>query len=499
MTMTKLLPVTLATVLAGCAVGPDFEKPTVPDGADYVAAAPTPTAAVEGDAQHFVRDLDIPGQWWTLFHAEQLNTLVERALKANPDLVAAQASLKGAMENVAAERGAFFPTVQAGFTPQRQKDAAQISPTLSVPASYFNLYTAQLSVSYMPDVFGLTRRTVETAEAQADMQRYQLEATYLTITSNVVVAAITEASLRAQIAATEAMVKAETEALELLRKQNRLGQIAGADVAAQQATLAQIQATLPPLQKQLAQQRDLITALAGAFPSDPPSETFTLDALTLPRDLPASLPAKLIEQRPDLKAAEASLHAASAGVGVAIANELPNLAFNITDGTAATQIGQLFAGGNGFWTVGATLAQTVFDGGTLLHKRREADAALEQAAAQYKSTLISACQNVADALHALQADADALNADRAAEKAADVSLTATRKQLSLGAVGYLALLNAEQAYQQAVLARVQAEAGRYADTAALFQALGGGWWNRTDSGPADPSLTDVEPVAAALR
>ncbi|HVJ52561.1 MAG TPA: efflux transporter outer membrane subunit [Aliidongia sp.] len=478
-----LLATTPLAFLAGCAVGPDFEKPAVPEGAGYTAepiAATAGTDAQGGAAQRFVDGMDIPGQWWTLFHSEPLNALIERSLKANPDLEAAQAALRGAMENVAAERGAFFPTVQAGFTPQRQKDAAQISPTLSVPASYFNLYTAQVTVSYMPDLFGLTRRTVESAEAQAEAQRYQLEATYLTITSNVVAAAITEASLRAQIAATEAIVEADRGALDLLRRQLTLGQVAPADVAAQQATLAQAQATLPGLRKQLAQQRDLIAALAGGLPNQAPAERFELAGLSLPEDLPLSLPAKLIEQRPDIQSAEAQLHSASAEVGVAIANQLPNFTFNITDGTSATQIGQLFLPGNGFWTIGGTLSQTVLDGGTLLHRRRQADAALEQAAAQYRGAVIGAFQNVADTLHALQSDAETLEADLVAEKAAGDSLAIARKQLQLGAVAYLTLLNAEQTYQQAVLARVQAQGSRYADTVALFQSLGGGWWNRED-------------------
>jgi NodT family efflux transporter outer membrane factor (OMF) lipoprotein len=498
--MTKpMLSTAALAMLAGCAVGPDFDKPAAPEGAGYtkeplVAAAASTDGA---EAQRFVEGMDIPGRWWTLFHSEALTSLVERALKANPDLAAAQAALRGAMENVSAERGAFLPTVQANFTPQREKNAAQVSPTLSVPASYFNLYTGQVSVSYMPDLFGLTRRTVESAEAQAESQRYQLEATYLTISSNVVVSTFQEASLRAQIAAISEIVRAETEALDLLRRQYQLGQVAMIDVAAQQAALAQTKAGLPPLQKQLAQQRDLIAALTGGFPNQPPAERFELADLSLPRELPVSLPAKLVEQRPDVRAAEALLHSASAEIGVAIANQLPNLTLSATDGTAATKLGQLFLPGNGFWTLGSSLTQTLFDGGTLLHRRRQAEAALDEAAAQYRSTVIAAFQNVADALRALQSDADALKADLDAEKAAGDSLALARKQLQLGAVGYLALLNAEQTYQQTVVARVQAQGGRYADTAALFQALGGGWWNRRDVEDPDKPRSDQADLALA--
>jgi len=481
--------VAVAALLSGCAVGPDFERPKPPEIAGYTAEPLAPeTASAEtkgGDDQRFVTDMDIPGQWWTLFHSAALNSLIEQSLKANPDLKAAQAALRGAMENLHAQQGAFFPQVQAGFTPQRYKDASQLSPTLSTPATYFNLYSAQVSVSYPLDIWGGTRRAVESARAQAEAQRYQLEATYLTLTSNVVAAALQEASLKAQIAATEAIIKLETESLVLSKKQLVLGQTSGGDVAAQEAALAQAQTTLPPLQKQLAQQRDLIAALAGRFPSDQPPQTFDLAMLDLPKDVPVTLPAKLIEHRPDIRAAEENLHSASAEVGVAIANMLPNLTLSATSGTSATQLSQLFQSGNGFWTIGSSLTQTVFDGGTLLAKKRAADAGLDQAMAQYESTTVTAFQNVADALRALQADADAVKAGLAAERAADKSLQIARRQQQLGSISYLAMLNAEQTYQQALITLVQAQAGRYADTAALFQALGGGWWNRADVAEAE--------------
>jgi NodT family efflux transporter outer membrane factor (OMF) lipoprotein len=468
---------------------PSVERPKPPDVSGYTAETLAPeTAAADtkgGDAQRFVSDMDVPGQWWTLFHSEALNSLIEQSLKHNPDLKAAQAALRGAMENLHAQQGAFFPQVQAGFTPQRYKDAAEPSSTLQTPATYFNLYAAQLSVSYPLDIWGGTRRAVESARAQAAAQRYQLEATYLTLTSNVVAAALLEASLKAQIAATEEIIKVETESLVLSRKQLTLGQTSGGDVAAQEAALAQAQTTLPPLRKQLAQQRDLIAALAGRYPSDQPVETFDLATLDLPKDVPVTLPAKLIENRPDIRAAEENLHAASAQVGVAIANILPNLTLTATSGTTATQLSQLFQSGNGFWTIGSSLTQTVFDGGTLLAKKRAADAALDQAMAQYESTTVTAFQNVADALRALQADADAVKAGLAAERAAGKSLQIARQQQQLGSISYLAMLNAEQTYQQAVIGLVQAQAGRYTDTAALFQALGGGWWNRTDVAEAE--------------
>jgi NodT family efflux transporter outer membrane factor (OMF) lipoprotein len=479
------LAVASTVLVAACAVGPDFEKPAPPAAAGYTPeplAAETASAATPGGAaQHFVPGMDLPGQWWQLFHSEALNAMVGEALKHNPEVKAAQAALRVALEEVYAQEGAFFPTVAGSFTPSRQKTATgALSPASASGNPYFSLYTAELAVSYTPDVFGLNRRTVESLQAQADTQRFQLEATYLTLTSNVVAAAVQEASLRGQIAATEDIIKIEEQLLELLRKQFTLGAVAEVEVVQQEAALAQAEAALPPLRKQLALQRNLLTALIGRFPSEEPAERFELQSITLPTDVPVSLPARLVEQRPDVEAAEANLHAASALIGVAIANRLPNLTISASDGNAANTISRLFTSGTGFWSVAATLTQPIFDGGTLLHKERAARYAYDEAAWQYKSAVITGMQNVADALRALQSDADAVKANARAEHSAQESLEITRKQLELGAINYLALLTAQQTYLQARINLVQAQAARYADTAALFQALGGGWWNRTD-------------------
>jgi NodT family efflux transporter outer membrane factor (OMF) lipoprotein len=477
-------------LLTSCAVGPDFEEPAAPDASGYTPqplAEQTSSADVRGgEAQRFVQGLDIPGQWWTLFHSEPLNALVEQALKNNPTLPAAEAALQQARENVYAAEGAFFPTAVASYSPSRNKTATGVVFTsASSGPPFFTLHTAQVVVTYAPDVFGGTRREVESLTATSEFQRFQLEAAYLTLTSNVVAAAVQEASLRGQIAATEEVIRIETQSLGILRKQLELGQVAGADVAAVEATLAQAQAMLPPLQKQLAVQRDLLTALIGRLPSQEPAEKFELASLELPRELPVSLPSKLVEQRPDIQSAEAQLHAASAQIGVAIAAQLPQFTLTGNAGTVANQIGQLIiTPGTAFWTVAGNVAQTIFDAGTLLHKKRAADAAFDQAAAIYRSTVITAFQNVADALHALQSDADTLKAASGAERAAFKSLEIARRQLQLGAIGYLGLLTTENTYQTALLALVQAKAARYADTAALFQALGGGWWNREDVAPA---------------
>jgi len=486
----RAITVAAATVVASaCAVGPDFERPAAPEVSGYTSAPlaeQTASADVKGgETQHFVQALDIPGQWWTLFHSAALNTLIEEALTNNPTLPAAEAALRQAWENVYAAEGAFFPTAVVSYSPSSNKTATGVTFTgASSGSPYFTLHTAQVVVTYAPDVFGGTRREVESLAATAEFQRFQVEAAYLTLTSNVVTAAVQEASVRGQIAATEEIIKIQTGSLDILRKQFELGQVAGADVAAVEATLAQAQATLPPLQKQLAVQRDLLTALIGRLPSQEPAEKFDLASLQLPQELPVSLPSKLVEQRPDIQSAEAQVHSASAAIGVAVAARLPQFTLTANAGTTANQINQLFiTPGTAFWIVAGNVAQTVFDAGTLLHKQRATEAAFDQAAAMYRSTVITAFQNVADSLHALQSDAETLKAAYAAERAAFKSLEIARRQLQLGAIGYLGLLTAENTYNTALLALVQAQAARYADTAALFQALGGGWWNRQDVPP----------------
>jgi len=470
--------------LAGCAVGPDFQRPTVP-AVDGYTPQPLPAQTVsagvkDGEAQRFVQDMDIPGQWWTLFHSKPLNDLIDQALKANPDLEAAQAALREARESVYAQHGVFFPSVEANFNPTRQKTAGVLSSPLENNSYIYSLHTAQVSVAYMPDVFGGTRRQVESLKAQADSQRFQFEATYLTLTSNVVAAAVQEAALRGQIESTRKMIEFQVKSLELLKRKYELGQIATVDVVAQEAALAQTQAMLPPLEKQLAQQRDLLARLIGRFPSEKIVEEFELSSLQLPEDLPVSLPSKLLEQRPDVRCAEEQLHSAGADIGVSIANRLPNIALSAIWGSSATSINQLFTPGTGFWGLAGNLTQPIFQGGTLLHRQRAAEAAYAQAAAQYRGVVLTAFQNVADTLNAIQSDAYAMKAAVAAERAAARSLAIAQQQLELGDVSYLELLNAEQTYQQAIFNLVQALANRYADTAALFQALGGGWWNRSD-------------------
>ncbi len=502
---TGVALIVAATVLCGCAVGPDYHRPRARDGAGY-ASGRLPDSTVSapvngGDAQHFVAGADIPFQWWESFHSEALNALVEQAFKANPTILGAQAALRQAQEIVYAQRGFFFPTVGVGYQFERQKlagnlsgssapgvqgDGTSITATQNPPPSpppynqplYFNFHTAQLTVGFVPDVLGGNRREVESLAAQADAQRFALEATYTTLAANVVAAVIQEASVRAEIAATQAIVAADEKSLEILRNQFRLGFAMRIDVAAQESAVAQAKALLPPLQKELEQTRDLLHALLGKLPNEDVAQTFELDSLQLPQELPLSLPAKLIEQRPDVRAAESQLHSANAEVGVALAAMLPQFSITGTDGGTATKFSEMFRPGGPFWTLAGGVTQPLFAGGTLLHRERASRQALVQAAAQYRSTVLAAYQNVADTLHAILSDADALQAEVDSERAAKLTLDLTQRQMDVGYVNYLTLLNAQTSYQQARLNRVQAQATRYGDTVALFQALGGGWWNR---------------------
>jgi NodT family efflux transporter outer membrane factor (OMF) lipoprotein len=478
-----------AACLAACAVGPNYKRPTPPADSGYGAAPSTgETATAEGagnvrggDAQRFVAGMDIPSEWWTLFKSPKLDLLVERALKGNPNVGAAQAALKQAHELYLAQKTSFFPNVQGSFGADRSEyPTGTLTAPTNASNSTYSLYTAQLNLTYMPDVFGATRRAVEMAKAQEQSTRFQLEATYLTLSSNVVVTAVTEASLRGQIRSTERLLELQHQLTDTAKQQRALGTTSDLDVLAQQSAEAQIGETLPPLEKQLGQTRDALTALLGRLPAGEPTETFTLDDLTLPADLPVSVPSKLIEQRPDVRQAEENLHAASAAVGIAIADMLPQFAINADLGSSALKLGQLFSPYTGFWDAGASLTQTLFDAGALLHKKRAADAALDQAGAQYRAAVILACQNVADTLRALQADADALRASVDAEHAAQQTWDLARHQRELGTISPVAVMTAELAFAQAELAVSQAQANRYSDTAGLFQSLGGGWWNRRE-------------------
>jgi len=501
-----VLALAILAAIAGCAVGPNFHKPIAPTNAGYTTA-PLPDATASapvlgGDAQRFVTRQDVSFRWWEAFGSPALNLLVEKAFRANPTIRSAQAALRQAQELVYAQQGYFYPTVAANYNFERQKLAGNLTGTSAPGAQgdgsaifavqnpspappphnvplYFNFQTAQVTVGFVPDVFGSNRRKVESLDAQAQIQRFQLEATYVTLASNVVAAAIQEASTRAQIAATKQLIDNNEKSLQVLRDKFRLGYAMRIDVAAQEEALAQAKQLLPPLAKQFEQTRDLIRVLVGQLPNQEVEETFDLAALKLPQDLPLSLPATIMEHRPDVRAAEEQLRSVNAQVGVAIAAMIPQFSITGAAGGTATTFPWLFRSGGPFWNLIGGVTQPVFAGGTLLHTKRAADQALLQAAADYQTAVLTAYQNVADTLHAMLSDADGLVAAVEAERAAKVTLDLTHERMHDGYTDYLADLAAEIAYQQAVLGLVQAQAVRFGYTAALYQALGGGWWNRS--------------------
>jgi NodT family efflux transporter outer membrane factor (OMF) lipoprotein len=471
-------------MLAACAVGPNFKAPAAPATAGFVPpgslAAGTVAAPLPGgEAQRFVDGLDIPGQWWTLFKSTDLNALIERALANSPTLEAAQAALRQANETVAAQRGSYYPSVSAQYQAQRQK-ASGAAFGLPSGSFLYTLNSASVNVSYTLDAFGGVRRQVEAQQAQAEYEQFALEASYLSLTANIVTAAVTEASLRAQIAATEDIAKSQQTQLDITQLRVTAGGASRTDVLQQQAILQGTLASLPPLRSLLAQERNQLAAYVGSLPADYTGAQINLDSLTLPTDLPVSVPSKFVEQRPDVRQFSAQLHQATAQIGVATANMLPQLQITGSYGGEAARFADVFSSSNVVWGLVGTITQPLFKGGQLLHQKRAAVAAAQQAAANYKATVITAFQNVSNTLYALQADAEALAAETMAERAAADSLTLVQAQFKSGGASYLQVLTAEQTYQSAAVNLIKARAQRFADTAALFQALGGGWWNRTD-------------------
>lgn len=494
----------------GCAVGPDFKKPAGPvTGAygqagrsDHIPAvtgqAERSAAGQQGGAQVLHAGQDIPAQWWTLFRSPALDRLVRKALEQNSSLESARDALAAAQENRLAQQSALYPSISGSFNPTRNKTSRTYSPVPNSNQWMYTVHTAQLNISYVPDLWGGVRRGVESATALRDAQRDQLRAVQLTLTASVVQAAIDYATLKAQSDTTQSLVALQRNLLESARKQEKAGEFSQNDVALQHTALAQNEATLAPLQKQLEQQKHLIAALVGDAP-DVPQPEFTLNDFTLPADLPVSVPARLVEQRPDIRTAQANWHAACAQVGVAVANRLPNVQLGATPGYAAASIAQMAAPGYGQWMIAAMITQPLFDGGLLRHQENAARAAYDQAAADYRTTLIAALQDVADTLSALRLDATTLADNAEAATAAGESLHISLAQYQYGAISQIVMLTAQQAHLQAELALAQSRADRLSDTVALFQALGGGWWNSKETeAPRQPSWHPDKGLAVLL-
>lgn len=460
--------------LAACAIGPDFSSPAPPQVQGYLPG------------QKITNAVDVPGRWWEKFRSPQLNRLVADGITYNTDLQAAEAAVRAAQANALAQRGALFPVVSTGFDGMRQRVATGTFGSDAINgASVYNLYTPQVTVGYTPDVFGGIRRSIESAQAVAELQAFQREGVFLTLSSNIALAAIQEGSLRGQIAATRRLIELQNQSLNILKLQNERGQIALPDVVTQETAVAQARLLLPSLEKQLAQQRNLLAYLTGRAPSDATFPSFQLSSFRMPSPLPRSFPADLIRQRPDVRAAEANLRARNAEIGVAMANRLPQFTLTANAGSTALTVGKLFAPETIIASMAGSAAQTIFDAGSLEQKQVAAEARTDEALALYRGAVLAAFQNVADVLRALEADNRALNAAIAAETSANRSIELARTQIERGQVAISVVITAQQAYLQASLARVQAQAARLANIVALYQALGGGWWNRPPAAGPD--------------
>ncbi len=484
--------------LSACAVGPDFHRPSMP-GPPVARYTETPLPAATGTQpigagarQRFISGRDIPGEWWQLFRSPVITALVERALRDNPNVEAAQASLRQAQEQRLQQEGTLFPSVSGTVLRNRGETPGVFSglPGTDFTQSY---YGAQLSLSYTLDIWGGLRRAVEQTAARAEFQRFQLEAVDLALAAGVATSAVDAASLAGQIKVQRELIGFETRQLETVKRQFELGGATGTDVAIQEAQVATARTVLIPLQTQLAQTRDQLAAYLGIAPSELGLAELnlpglSLDDITLPGELPVSLPASLLDQRPDIREAEAALHQQSAALGVAIAQRLPNVTLSAQVGSDAADTHQLFSPGNGLWSLVNQAVQPVFDAGQLLHAQRAQRAALDNAAASWRNTVVTAFQNVADVLVALQNDELALAASLDEQRASERSLSLASLQYKLGGVSYLTVLTAQQSTQNAILSLLRARAARYTDSIALYQALGGGWWHRDDQPAPPPGL-----------
>jgi len=465
----------LAIAPLSCAVGPNFARPNPPASQRYTfEEQPSRTVAAEGAVQHFTPGAKITVDWWHLFDCPALNTVLTQAFARNPTLQAAQAALRQSQDNLRAGYGIFYPQIGASFQPSRQ----QFSPARfgeNTSPSIFNLYTLSATVGYVLDIWGGERRTVEGLGAQAEAQYYNEEGSYLTLAGNVINTIVAEAAYAGEIEATEQLISFLEQQEGITAAQIRGGTVAYANLLSIQSQLATAEASLPPLQQQLAHSRHLLATLMGQEPADAPTLEVSFSELTLPRDLPVSLPSTLVRERPDVMVAEAQLHYASAQIGVATAAMLPSFTLNATYGYNTTSLYNLFGSNAEFWTLGAGIASPLIQGPTLWYQRKAAIDAYQQALGIYRQTVLAALAQVADVLDALQHDAQTLKAQSEALGASAEALRLIDANYKAGTVNYLDVLIADYQYQEAHLGYIQALGQRFQDTTALFVALGGGW------------------------
>jgi NodT family efflux transporter outer membrane factor (OMF) lipoprotein len=472
----RMISVVAASALASCAVGPNFHRPNPPDTSGYLhpSSDSAPVQPQAQDVQNISPGAELAGEWWQLFHSAQLDEVVRNAIAASPTLVAANATLAGAREEVTVARAAFLPSVSAAAEAQRAGTGALRAPGTGTTA---NLYSIGLSTSYNLDIFGGTRRAVEQQQALADFQRNELAAAYLTLTGNVVNEVLTIASTRLQITTTEELIASDRKNLALTQRAFDVGIVPRSDVLTADTQLAADLSQLPSLHKQLDQAYDALAVLSGRAPSEWQVQPFDIDQFTPPRDIPVSLPARLVQQRPDVLAAEMQLHAASAAIGVAVAQEFPDISLSASITREALRAADLFHQFGTLWGVGGSLTQPLFKGGALSAQVRAARDTFKAEAATYQAVVLEALGQVADDLWALQYDAQILTVDRHSMDVAFEALKLQQQSYSVGTTTVLNLIAAERTYAQARLSYVNARVQQFTDSASLLTALGGGWWH----------------------
>ncbi|HXW75494.1 MAG TPA: efflux transporter outer membrane subunit [Steroidobacteraceae bacterium] len=488
---TRAAVLALACLLGGCAVGPNFKQPQAPAVTHYAPGGdPGQTATAQGAAQRFTPGAKVTADWWRLFNSAPLDAVISEALTANPGLQAAQANLSQSENTLRSGYGIFYPEVDAHAAATRQR-FSPLTFGQGTPSSIFNLFTLSASVSYALDVFGGERRMVEGLHAQVDLQRATEQATYLTLIANIVNTVIARAAYRAEIDATNELIGLQREQVGLGEVQYRAGTVPYSSVLSLQSQLSANEATVPQLEQKLAQSDDLLATLAGKVPADWSAPAVSLTDLTLPADLPVSLPSDLVRQRPDILAAEATAHAASANIGVATAALLPAITLSGSYSANGKTIDTLTSPAGRAWEFGGTLTQPLFEGGTLWYRRKAAIDSYAQAMALYRQVVLGAFAQVADTLRALEHDAAALKAQDEALRTAREALHLVQINYQAGLSGYLDVLAADSLYHQAFINDLQAVAVRYQDTVALYVALGGGWWSETKAAstqaPSEPT------------
>jgi NodT family efflux transporter outer membrane factor (OMF) lipoprotein len=476
----------LALVLAGCAVGPDFSQPGPPEVEEYTSA-PMPAVLTSGhgeEEQRLLTGQTISAEWWALFESPALKQIIEEAIARNHTLAAAKATLAQAQQVVLQARGAYYPQLDFAANAQRQQASNSLSERQGSGKSSnsppFNLFSLGPTVSYTPDVFGATRRLVEQQEALAENQAYQLAAAYLTLTGNAVSQTINVASARMQLSAAEDIITQDERDVDLVRRKFEAGKAAESDVLTAQSLLENDRTQIPPLRQQLSVARHALSVLVGRFPGEWSPPDLDLTDLKLPQELPLSLPSEVARQRPDILAAEAQLHAASAEIGVAVAQMYPTITLSASAGFESSSVNDLFQASSLIWGLASGLSAPIFHGGTLEAQKQAAIEAFRASLATYQQTVLEAFGQIADTLRALQHDAELVDAERSAYETSSASLALQRLIYEAGKSDLLLLLTAERAYQQARLGYVRAQAQRLLDTAQLFVALGGGWWEASE-------------------